>query len=184
LTSTRRASVSTITVRPKTPTSGTTSGARLAVQGAPLEGPAHLDLPHQARLDDQLTDRARRGPGATKVVGEAEACAQRLRAVRALVRRSFRARRIPMTATWRSMPAPAAPSRTGPACCCGCTRWSEQHGFKVDWIEETGGEGGGHPSATIRSRAQRYGWLKTGAACIAWCASRRSTRRAPAHLVR
>ena len=42
------------------------------------------------------------------------------------------------------------------------TRWSEQHGFKVDWIEETGGEEAGIKSATIEVKGRNaYGWLKT-----------------------
>ncbi|HEY5609177.1 MAG TPA: peptide chain release factor 2 [Alphaproteobacteria bacterium] len=41
-------------------------------------------------------------------------------------------------------------------------RWSEQHGYKVDWIEETEGEGAGIKSATIRVMGRNaYGWLKT-----------------------
>src|SRR5256884_5819500 len=42
------------------------------------------------------------------------------------------------------------------------TRWAEQHGFKVDWIEETGGEEAGLKSATLRVKGRNaYGWLKT-----------------------
>jgi peptide chain release factor 2 len=42
------------------------------------------------------------------------------------------------------------------------TRWSEQHGYKVEWIEETEGEGAGIKSATIRIKGHNaYGWLKT-----------------------
>jgi peptide chain release factor 2 len=42
------------------------------------------------------------------------------------------------------------------------TRWAEQHGYKVDWIEETEGEGAGIKSATIRVKGHNaYGWLKT-----------------------
>jgi len=42
------------------------------------------------------------------------------------------------------------------------TRWAEQHGYKVEWIEETEGEGAGIKSATIRVRGHNaYGWLKT-----------------------
>jgi peptide chain release factor 2 len=42
------------------------------------------------------------------------------------------------------------------------TRWAEQHGFKVDWIEETGGEEAGIKSATIQVKGRNaYGWLKT-----------------------
>jgi len=42
------------------------------------------------------------------------------------------------------------------------TRWSEQHGYKVEWIEETGGEEAGIKSATIQIKGRNaYGWLKT-----------------------
>src|SRR5262245_11228977 len=42
------------------------------------------------------------------------------------------------------------------------TRWAEQHGFKVDWIEETVGEEAGIKSATIQVKGRNaYGWLKT-----------------------
>jgi peptide chain release factor 2 len=42
------------------------------------------------------------------------------------------------------------------------TRWAEQHGYKVEWIEETEGEGAGIKSATVRVKGHNaYGWLKT-----------------------
>jgi len=42
------------------------------------------------------------------------------------------------------------------------TRWAEQHGYKVDWIEETGGEEAGIKSATVQVKGRNaYGWLKT-----------------------
>jgi peptide chain release factor 2 len=41
-------------------------------------------------------------------------------------------------------------------------RWGEQHGFKVDYIEETSGEEAGIKSATIEVKGHNaYGWLKT-----------------------
>ncbi len=41
-------------------------------------------------------------------------------------------------------------------------RWAEQHGFKVDFIEETRGEEAGIKSATIEIKGRNaYGWLKT-----------------------
>ncbi len=41
-------------------------------------------------------------------------------------------------------------------------RWAEQHGYKVEWLEESGGEEAGIKSATIRiSGPNAYGWLKT-----------------------
>ncbi len=42
------------------------------------------------------------------------------------------------------------------------TRWSEQHGYKVEYIEESPGEEAGIKSATIQvSGDNAYGWLKT-----------------------
>jgi peptide chain release factor 2 len=42
------------------------------------------------------------------------------------------------------------------------TRWAEQHGFKVDYLEETSGEEAGIKSATIEIKGHNaYGWLKT-----------------------
>ena len=41
-------------------------------------------------------------------------------------------------------------------------RWGEQHGYKVEWLEESAGEGAGIKSATIRVTGENaYGWLKT-----------------------
>ncbi len=41
-------------------------------------------------------------------------------------------------------------------------RWAEQHGLKVDYIEETEGEEAGIKSATIEVKGRNaYGWLKT-----------------------
>ena len=42
------------------------------------------------------------------------------------------------------------------------TRWAEQHGHKVEWIEETEGEEAGIKSATVQIKGRNaYGWLKT-----------------------
>src|SRR5882724_7155724 len=42
------------------------------------------------------------------------------------------------------------------------TRWAEQHGFKVDYLEETQGEEAGIKSATVQIKGRNaYGWLKT-----------------------
>jgi len=42
------------------------------------------------------------------------------------------------------------------------TRWAEKHGFKVEWMEESEGEGAGIKSATICVKGHNaYGWLKT-----------------------
>jgi peptide chain release factor 2 len=43
-------------------------------------------------------------------------------------------------------------------------RWAEQHGYKVDLLEESPGEGAGIKSATIQIKGHNaYGWLKTEA---------------------
>ncbi|MFC7334465.1 peptide chain release factor 2 [Rhodocista pekingensis] len=42
------------------------------------------------------------------------------------------------------------------------TRWAEQHGYKVDELDETPGEEAGIKSATIQIKGHNgYGWLKT-----------------------
>jgi peptide chain release factor 2 len=42
------------------------------------------------------------------------------------------------------------------------TRWAEQHGFKIEWLEETEGEEAGIKSATVMIKGRNaYGWLKT-----------------------
>jgi peptide chain release factor 2 len=42
------------------------------------------------------------------------------------------------------------------------TRWAEQHGYKIEWLEETEGEGAGVKSATIQIKGHNaFGWLKT-----------------------
>jgi peptide chain release factor 2 len=42
------------------------------------------------------------------------------------------------------------------------TRWADQHGYKVEWLEESAGEEAGVKSATVRvSGHNAYGWLKT-----------------------
>jgi peptide chain release factor 2 len=42
------------------------------------------------------------------------------------------------------------------------TRWAEQHGHKVEFLEETQGEEAGIKSATIQVKGRNaYGWLKT-----------------------
>ncbi len=41
-------------------------------------------------------------------------------------------------------------------------RWAEAHGYKVEWVEETEGEGAGLKSATIMIKGHNaYGWLKS-----------------------
>ncbi|MBV9558385.1 MAG: peptide chain release factor 2 [Pseudolabrys sp.] len=42
------------------------------------------------------------------------------------------------------------------------TRWAEQHDYKVEWVEETEGEGAGLKSATVLIKGHNaYGWLKS-----------------------
>ena len=42
------------------------------------------------------------------------------------------------------------------------TRWAEQHGYKIDFLEETQGEEAGIKSATVEIRGRNaYGWLKS-----------------------
>jgi peptide chain release factor 2 len=41
-------------------------------------------------------------------------------------------------------------------------RWAEQHGYKVEWLEESAGEEAGLKSATIEIKGlNAYGWLKS-----------------------
>ncbi|HEX9070838.1 MAG TPA: peptide chain release factor 2 [Pseudolabrys sp.] len=41
-------------------------------------------------------------------------------------------------------------------------RWAEAHGYKVEWIEESEGEGAGIKSATVMIKGHNaYGWLKS-----------------------
>jgi peptide chain release factor 2 len=41
-------------------------------------------------------------------------------------------------------------------------RWAEAHGYKVEWLEETEGEGAGIKSATVSIKGHNaYGWLKS-----------------------
>jgi len=42
------------------------------------------------------------------------------------------------------------------------SRWAEQHGYKIDYLEETEGEEAGIKSATLQVKGRNaYGWLKT-----------------------
>jgi len=42
------------------------------------------------------------------------------------------------------------------------TRWAEQHGYKVEYLEETPGEEAGIKSSTVQIKGRNaYGWLKT-----------------------
>jgi peptide chain release factor 2 len=42
------------------------------------------------------------------------------------------------------------------------TRWAEQHGYKIEYLEETAGEEAGIKSATVQIKGHNaYGWLKS-----------------------
>src|SRR6201984_2923269 len=42
------------------------------------------------------------------------------------------------------------------------TRWAEQHGYKIEYLEETDGEEAGIKAATVQVKGRNaYGWLKT-----------------------
>src|SRR5262249_7495760 len=42
------------------------------------------------------------------------------------------------------------------------TRWAEQHGYKIEYLEETAGEEAGIKSATVQIRGRNaFGWLKS-----------------------
>ena len=42
------------------------------------------------------------------------------------------------------------------------TRWAEQHGYKIEYLEETAGEEAGLKSATVQVKGHNaYGWLKS-----------------------
>jgi peptide chain release factor 2 len=42
------------------------------------------------------------------------------------------------------------------------TRWAEQHGYKIEYLEETAGEEAGVKSATVQIKGHNaYGWLKS-----------------------
>jgi peptide chain release factor 2 len=44
------------------------------------------------------------------------------------------------------------------------TRWAEKHGYKIDFLEESEGEGAGIKSATLQIKGENaYGWLKSEA---------------------
>ncbi len=63
------------------------------------------------------------------------------------------------------------------------TRWAEQHGYKVEYLEETEGEEATSSRRPSRTGRNAYGWLKTEEWRTGWCASRRSIECAAAHLV-
>ena len=57
------------------------------------------------------------------------------------------------------------------------TRWAEQRGYKVSWLEESAGEEAGIKSLRLQGRGAERLWLAEdrNRACTGWCASARST---------
>ena len=66
------------------------------------------------------------------------------------------------------------------------TRWAEQHGFKVEYIEETAGRGGRHQVGDHRGQGPQRLWLAQDRERRAPAGAHLAVRfqRAPAHLVR
>ena len=56
------------------------------------------------------------------------------------------------------------------------TRWAEQHGYKVEWLEESAGRRSRHQVRDHRDQGPERLWLAEdrNPACTAWCASRPS----------
>ena len=65
------------------------------------------------------------------------------------------------TRSAKCTPARAAPTRrTGPTCCCACTRWAQQEGFEVELDERSEGTEAGISSATFIVKGRyAYGML-------------------------
>ena len=64
-------------------------------------------------------------------------------------------------------------------------KWSERKGFKRELIDYQPGEEAGIKSATVLFIGEyAFGLMSAEAAFTAWCVSRRSIRRAPAHVLR
>jgi peptide chain release factor 2 len=123
----------------------------------------------ERELDDQLTMiELGDAEGDQKVIGEAEAALKRLRAD--VARRELEALlsgEADPNDSYLEVHAGAGGTESqdwASMLLRMYTRWAEQHGFKVDWIEETGGEEAGIKSATIQVKGRNaYGWLKTEA---------------------
>jgi peptide chain release factor 2 len=121
----------------------------------------------ERELDDQITMiELGEAESDQKVVGEAEAALKRLRAD--VARRELEALlsgEADANDSYLEVHAGAGGTESqdwASMLLRMYTRWAEQHGFKVDWIEETGGEEAGIKSATIQVKGRNaYGWLKT-----------------------
>jgi len=121
----------------------------------------------ERELDDQLTMiELGEAENDQKVIGEAEAALKRLRAD--VARRELEALlsgEADPNDSYLEVHAGAGGTESqdwASMLLRMYTRWAEQHGFKVEWIEETGGEEAGIKSATIQVKGRNaYGWLKT-----------------------
>ena len=147
----------------------------------------HGDRPAYERLERELddarrADRARRGRGRRGHRRRSRGGAARARRARpsgARSRRCCRARPTATTPISRSMPAPAAPrARTGPRCCCACTRAGPSStATRSSCSREHAGEEAGIKSATLQVKGDERLWLAEdrSRACTGWCASRPTT---------
>ena len=121
----------------------------------------------EQELDDQLTMiELGESEKDTKTVGEAEAALKRLRAE--LARRELEALlSSEADANDCYLEVHAGAGGTESQDWAGMlmrmyVRWAEQHGYKVEWVEESEGEGAGIKSATVVIKGRNaYGWLKS-----------------------
>jgi peptide chain release factor 2 len=121
----------------------------------------------EQELDDQITlIELGEGEGDQAVVGEAEAALRRLKTE--VSRRELEALlsgEADNNDTYLEVHAGAGGTESqdwASMLLRMYTRWAEQRGFKVDFIEETQGEEAGIKSATIEIKGRNaYGWLKT-----------------------
>jgi peptide chain release factor 2 len=123
----------------------------------------------QGELDDQLTMiELGEAENDTKVVGEAEAALRKLKAeVARLQLEALLSGEADNNDSYLEVHAGAGGTESQDW--AGMLfrmymRWAQQHGYKVDLLEETPGEGAGIKSATIQVKGRNaYGWLKTEA---------------------
>ncbi len=127
----------------------------------------------RARLEADVRDALElvelaEAEGDAAMVADAVATLQRWppRPSAARSRACCRARPTATTPSSRSTPAPAAPRRrTGPRCCCACTRAGRRRtATSIQLMESSEGEQAGIKSATLQvTGPNAYGWLKTEA---------------------